>query len=189
MSLKTHHITSHSKGCPSHARIPSQNFSNFEPIYMIPCASSFQIALIFWHFKVRDLLKVWHSQCQVPGVPGVSLDSQTGWWRALLGSHDAWWAFPFLIILYWSNLVYLCIFFSFSLHSTVICFLSWVTLQLSLESFGVAVCSSLPWGRETWRETVERDCQPAVYKATHPVYSIATHHEPRRDQLHNSKSS
>ena len=35
MSLKTHHITSHSTGFPSHIGVPAQNFSNFEPIYVI----------------------------------------------------------------------------------------------------------------------------------------------------------
>jgi len=49
MSLKTHHITSHSTGVLSHARVPAQNFSNFEPItgYVIPCTCSYQITLLF----------------------------------------------------------------------------------------------------------------------------------------------
>ena len=32
MSLTAHHITSHSTGFPSIARIPAYNFSNFEPM-------------------------------------------------------------------------------------------------------------------------------------------------------------
>ena len=43
MSLKNYHITSHSTGFPSHARVPAQNFSNFEPTYVMPCACSFQM--------------------------------------------------------------------------------------------------------------------------------------------------
>jgi len=87
MSLKTHHITSYSAGFPSHARVPAQNFSNFEPIYVIPCTCSFQIALLFWYFNLRGLLKVLHSQCSRCTM---SLVSQTGWWRVLVWSHNAW---------------------------------------------------------------------------------------------------
>jgi len=56
-------------------------------------------------------------------------------------------------------------------------------------NFDVAVCARLPWGLATWRESVEKDCQSTIYKATRPVYCIASHHEPRPDQLHNSISS
>ena len=94
----------------------------------------------------------------------------------------------FVIILLIPNLLYSCaFFFPFTLISD--CFLSWDTLQLFMESFDVAVCARLSWGLATWREAVEEDCQSAIYKATRPVYCIASHHEPRRDQLHNSKSS
>jgi len=147
-----------------------QNFSNFEPIYVMLYVCSFHIALLFWYVNLCDLLQVWKSQwSRCTG----SLDSQTGWWRAFVGTH---------------KFIFMCILF-FSSHSLVICFLSWVTLQLLLQSFGVAVCSSLSWGLATWREAVEEDCQSAIYKATRPVYCIASHHKPRPDQLHNTKSS
>jgi len=48
----------------------------------------------------------------------------------------------------------------------VTCFLSQVTLQLTLESFSKAVCISLTCSPMTWREVVEEDCQSAIYKAT-----------------------
>jgi len=57
----------------------------------------------------------------------------------------------------------------------VTCFLSQVTLQLTLESFGEAVYSSLTWGPPTSREAVVTDCQSAIYKATRPVYWIGSH--------------
>jgi len=89
-----------------------------------------------------------------------------------------------------SNLLHSCA--SFNLFITLINdgFLSWVTrLQRFIRSFDVAVCARLSWGLATWREAVEEDCQSAIYKASRPVCCIASHHEPRPDQLHNSTSS
>ena len=80
------------------------------------------------------------------------------------------------------------IFFGITLISDGV--LSWVSwLNLFMENIDVAVCASLPWGLATWRESVEADCQSAIYKATRPEYCIAFHHEPCPDQLHNSISS
>jgi len=93
---------------------------------------------------------------RVTRFPNRLMTGLCGVTRCLIGA-------SFLKKLYLSNLLYSCVFF-FSSHSTVICLLSWVTLQLSLESFGVSVYSSLPWGLATWREAVEEDCQLAIYK-------------------------
>ena len=85
-------------------------------------------------------------------------------------------------------IIIMCNFFSITLISA--CFLSWVSwLRLFMENFDVAVCARLPWGLPTCRESVEEEIQSAIYKATRPVYCIASHHEPRPDQLHNSMSS
>jgi len=55
--------------------------------------------------------------------------------------------------------------------------LSWVSwLNLFMENIDVTVCASLPWGLATWRESVEADCQSAIYEATRPEYCIAFHH-------------
>jgi len=95
----------------------------------------------------------------------------------------------FVIILLLSNLIFSCAFF---LSITLISdgFLSWVyRLQLFMEIFNVVVCKRLSWGLATWRKSVEEDCQSAIYKTTRPVCCIASHHDPRPDQLHNSTSS
>ena len=68
-----------------------------------------------------------------------------------------------------------CNFFWYTLISDGV--LSWVSwLNLFMENIDVAVCASLPWGLATWRESVEADCQSAIYKATRPEYCIAFHH-------------
>jgi len=47
LSIEHYHITSYSTFFPSHLGVLAQNFSNFEPIYVIPCTVLFQIALLF----------------------------------------------------------------------------------------------------------------------------------------------
>jgi len=91
----------------------------------------------------------------------------------------------FVIILLISNfIIFMRIFFSITHISDG--FLSWVSrLQLFMESFNVAVCARLSGGLATWREPVEEDSQSAIYKAIRPVCCIASHHDPRPDQLHN----
>ena len=77
-----------------------------------------------------------------------------------------------------------CNFFWYTLISDGV--LSWVSwLNLFMENIDVAVCASLPWGLATWRESVEADCQSAIYKATRPEYCIAFHHVPRPARLYN----
>jgi diacylglycerol kinase len=97
----------------------------------------------------------------------------------------------FVIILLLSNLIFSCAFF---LSITLISdgFFSWVyRLQLFMEIFNVAVCARLSWGLATWQEpaNAEEDCQSAIYKTTCPVCCIASHDDPRPDQLNTSKSS
>ena len=101
MSLATYHSTSHSTGFPSLARVPAQNFSNFEPIYVRLRVCSFPMALLFWNVHMRDLLKVWNSQWSRCTE---SLDSQTGWWQAFVGTYDTCKARHFLYITLISNL-------------------------------------------------------------------------------------
>jgi hypothetical protein len=48
--------------------------------------SHIEIALLFWYCKLHDLLTDWHSECSRYAV---SLDSKTGRWQALVGSHNA----------------------------------------------------------------------------------------------------
>ena len=115
MSLKTHHITSHNTGFPSHARVPAQNFSNFEPIYMMPCVCSFQIALLFWYVNLRDLLQVWHSQFSRCTV---SLDSQTGWWRASVSTMPDR-RIIFDNFVHFKFIIFMCILFFITLNSDV----------------------------------------------------------------------
>jgi len=143
MSLQTHHITSHSTGLPSHTRVPAQNYSDFEPIYVMLCVFLFQMALLFWYAHLHDLLKVWNSQWSRCTV---SLDSQTGWWWAfdkVCGDTRCLKGTSFMIIWLISNLLHSCVFYFFPSHSSVMYFLPWVTLQLLLESFDVAVLSRL----------------------------------------------
>jgi len=85
-------------------------------------------------------------------------------------------------LVHFNLIIIRCIFFLITLISDG--FLSWVYwLNLFMENIDVAVCASLSWGLATWRESVEADCQLAIYKATRPEYCIAFHLEPRPDQL------
>ena len=86
MSLTTHHISSHSTGCPILARVPAQNFSNFQSIHVTWCVCSFRVALLFQNVDLRDLLKVWNSQ---GSRFTVSLYSLSGWRWAFVPTHDA----------------------------------------------------------------------------------------------------
>ena len=95
----------------------------------------------------------------------------------------------FVIFLLISNLLYSEVFFSFSSHSSVIVSLIVGHPTTVYGNFDVAVCARLSWGLATWREAVDEDCQSAIFEATRPACCIVSHHEPRWDQLHNSKSS
>jgi len=98
----------------------------------------------------------------------------------------------FVIFYYLSNLLYSWVFLIlFSSHLTVTCFLSRVTLQVTLKSFGEAFYSSLTWDPATSREPVVADCQSAIYKATRPVYWLGPHHEHVKTNcmIHNYHSS
>jgi len=102
MSLTTHHITSHSTGFPSLARVLAQKCSIFEPIHVTFCVCSFPIALLFWNVHLRGPLKVWNSQGS--RCMGLCADKQC--------LQDA----SFVIFLLISNLSYLCA-FVFSHHT------------------------------------------------------------------------
>jgi len=190
-------VTNHKKICRSQpttsyhivleypilARVLAQNFSNFEFIHVTLCVCSFRMALIVQNDYLRDPLKVWNSQGYRFTVSLYFL-SDRRW--AFVPTQDTcnarhFWSFSSFLFYY--NLVQF--FFSITLISDG--FVSWVSsLHLFMENFDVAACARLPWGLVTWRESVEEDCQSAIYKATRPVYCIASHHEPCPDQLHNS---
>ena len=65
---------------------------------------------------------------------------------------------------------------------------SLTTAQPCSERFGKAVDSSLSSVHETWRLLVVEVREEAFYKATCPRYWIGSH-KPRRDRLHDSRSS
>ena len=186
MSLTTHHITSHSTG-----------FSNPRTCNG---AQLFQI----W-FHPRDFLcmfisngltspkwsPAWPtprlklSRVQVHRVTIFSI------WLKMGLCADTWYvqSVSFSIIYLTSILLKSgVIFFGVTLISDGV--LSWVSwLNLFMENIDVAACASLPWGLATWQESVEADCQSAIYKATRPECCIAFHHVPRPARLHNSISS
>jgi len=138
MLLTPHHITSHCTGFPILARVPTQNFSNFQSIHVTLCVCLYQMALLFQNVHLRDPLKVWNSQ---GSRFTVSLYSLSGWRWAFVPTNDAWKARRF-----WQ----FCSFQIYNIHVQIL---------------------------------------SANYKATRPVYCIASHHEPSPDHLHNSTSS
>ena len=100
--------------------------------------------------------------------------------RCLIGA-------SFSIILYISDLWYVFVFFEITLNSDLSLIVGHpriLPLSLEFQCLGVAVCSSLPWGLVTLRETVEENSQLAIYKVTRLVYCIASLHEPCQDQMY-----
>jgi hypothetical protein len=141
---------------------PAHNISNFEPIHVIPCTFSFKIP--YYSDTLRCVTYSQTDTLNVPGVPCHWIPNQVDAGPCLItrclidGS--------FLIFRYSSDLLYSWVFqMVCSSHLTMTCFLSRVTLQLTSESFGKAVCSSLTWGPATSREAVVEDCPSAIYKA------------------------
>ena len=141
------------------------------------------MALLFQNVHLYDPLKVWNSQGSSFTVSLYSLSGSDGplclhLIRARRVIFDNFAHFTFIMIM--------CNFFFHHSHQWwfLIAAESWVSwLHLFMTKFDVAVCSRLPWGLAKWQESLEEDSQSAIYKATRPVYCIASHHEPRPDQL------
>ena len=161
MSLTTHHIISHSTGFSNPRTCTVQIW--FHPRDFLCMFISSGLASPKWspawptpRLKLSRVLVHRVTICVIWLKMGLCAD--TGYVQSA----------SFSLIYFSSNLLKSGVFvFGITLISDgVLSIVSW--LNLFMGNINVAVCASLPWGLATWRESVEADCQSAIYKATRP---------------------
>ena len=131
MSLTTHHITSHSTEFPSLARVPAQNFSNFEQIY---CTRCYVYVRFHWPYYYETFTCVTYSKSETLNGPGPQVYHVTRFPIRLMNWPLCWHTIPERRVIcdnfaHFKFIIFMCIVFLFI---TLISddFLSWVTLQV-----------------------------------------------------------